>query len=276
MPEAARTGQMFAMDRPSKPPLFSRKALLLLLVAATALALISTLQAAAYLRYSGQPIPWIGLLKARLVNWYLYALFVPVLYRLALAWPIDRNSWRIALPLHAIAGLVCAVVKEALFVAIGEWFRPGVFHLPEILAGDYFDEVLFFWAVIAIVHTYLGWSRARTEPNSRERPIDRFVVSGLRSYRVITVERVEWIDAQGNYAQLNTSEGRHLIRETMTSLEHRLGEGFVRVHRSAIVNRSHIDRIEPRSHGVYAVVLSSGARIVTGRSYNRNLRGLLA
>ena len=263
------------MNRLSRPWRFSSKAFLALFAAATLFALISTAQAAAYLNYSGEPIPWAGLLKARLVNWYLYALFVPFLYRLALAWPITQDSWVRAVPLHIAAGLVCAVTKEALFVAIGEWFRPGVFHLPEILAGDYFDEVLFFWAVIAIIHLYLGWTRARPQPAAGEPAVDRFLVSGVGGYRSVPVANVEWIDAQGNYAQLNTSEGRHLIRETMYSLERRLGGKFVRVHRSAIVNRSHITRIEPQTHGVYAIVLSSGARIVTSRSYNRRLRALI-
>ena len=252
----------------------SSRALVLLVGAATTFAVASTLQAAANLSYIGQPIPWIGLLKARLVNWLLYALFVPVLYRLALTWPIDRRSWIGAVPLHAAAGLVCAVVKEVLFVVIGEWFRPGVFHLPEILAGDYFDEVLFFWAMIAIIHGYLGWTRARPEQAVGAPLIDRFVVNGLGGYRLIPVGQVESIEAQGNYAQLNTSDGRHLVRQTMSSLERGLGEGFVRVHRSAIVNRTHIQRIEPRSHGAYAVVLSSGAEIVTSRSYNGKLRTL--
>ena len=160
-------------------------------------------------------------------------------------------------------------------MTIGEYFRPGVFRLPEILAGDYFDEVLFFWVLIAIIHGYFGWARARAEPTDTGQRIDRFVINGVRGYRMIPVNQVEWIDAQGNYARLNTKDGRHLIRETMGSLERRLGDGFVRVHRSAIVNRAHIERIEPRSHGAYALMLSNGAQIVTGRSYNRRVRALI-
>ena len=256
-------------------PLLSSRMLTVLVAAATVLALISTVQAAAHLNYTGEPIPWIGLLKARLANWYLYALFVPLLCRLAAKWPVDRSSWPTVVPLYAVVGLLCAATKEALFVAVGELFRPGVFRLTEILAGDYFDEVLFFWAMIAIIHGYLGWSRARTDQPKAEPTLDRFVVRGPGGHRIVPATHVEWIDAQGNYAQLNTRAGRHLVRETMASLERRLGDGFVRVHRRAIVNRSHIERIEPQSHGVYAIVLSSGARITTGRTYNRTLRALI-
>jgi hypothetical protein len=256
-------------------PFISTRALVLLIAAATVFALMSTAQSAVYLRYAGEPIPWVGLLKARLVNWYLYALFVPLLYRLALARPIDRRSWPAAVPLHLSVGLTCAIVKEGLFTLIGNWFRPGVFRLTEILAGDYFDEVLIFCAMIAIIHGYLGWARVRSEPTGGEQPNDRFMVSGIGGYRMVPVNQVEWIEAQGNYAQLNTKEGGHLVRETMASLERRLGDGFVRVHRGAIVNRLHIQRIEPRSHGAYAITLSSGSQVVTSRSYNGRLRSLI-
>lgn len=261
------------MARFQRASLVSSRALILLAAAATMLALVATAQSAAFLNYSGEPVPWLGLLKASLVNWYLYALFVPFLYWLAIVRPIDRRGWHMALPLHLVAGLVSAVVKEMLFVAIGDWFRPGVFRLQEILAGDYFDEVLFFWAIIAAIQAYLGWRRARS-PEVQARCLDRFVINGAGGYRVIPVDDVRWIDAQGNYAQLNTTDGRHLVRNTMASLDRRLGDGFVRVHRGAIVNRAHIERIEPRSHGSYTLVLSGGDRIVTSRSYNRRLRTL--
>ena len=268
-------GKDTAMATLPYQPQLSRWALVALVGAATAFALVSTVQAAAYLNYSGEPIPWFGLLKARLVNWYLYAAFVPLLWRMALRWPVDRSSWKRRVPLHAAAGLACAAVKEVLFVLVGEMFRPGVFRLPEILAGDYFDEVLVFWAATAIIDIHLGWARARNRPRKAERPLDRFVVSGAGGYRLVPVEAVEWIGAQGNYAQLNTSAGRHLVRETMASLERKLGEGFVRVHRGAIVSRAHIRRIEPRTHGAYAIVLDSGAEVLTGRSYNSRLRALI-
>ena len=253
----------------------SFRAFALLIVAATAFALLSTAQSAVSLGYGGQSVPWTGLLKAGLVNWYLYALFVPLLYWLAIVRPIDRNSWITVVPVHLIAGLFCAVAKESLFVTIGDWFRPGVFHLPEILAGDYFDEVLFFWAIIAAIQAYLGWRRTWSPETQAQPMLDRFVVNGAKGYHVIPTGDVHWIDAQGNYAQLNTCGGRHLVRITMASLERQLGDGFLRVHRSAIVNRAHIQRIEPRSHGSYSLTLSGGDEIVTSRSYNGRLRALL-
>jgi hypothetical protein len=262
------------MERVIAHRLLPRREVLGLAAVATAIALISTGQLAADLAYAGRTVPWAGLLKARLVDWYLYALFVPLLYRAAIIRPVSRKSWRVALPLQLVAGLACAFAKEILFTIIADWFRPGVYGFAQIMAADYLNSVLLFWGLIACIHLYVGLRRKSKAADSRSSP-DRFVVSHSGGYRLVPAEAVEWIGAQGNYAQLNTADRAHLLRETMTSLERRLGEGFVRVHRSAIVNRAHVRAIEPLSHGAYAITVSSGTRVLSGRSYNSSLRLLI-
>ena len=262
------------MDRVIGRRLFPPRHLVGLLAAATAVAFVSTGQTAAYLTWADRAVPWVGLFKARLVDWYLYALFVPFLYHIAVARPTDGKSWRAALPLHIVVGLACALTKEILFTIVAGWFRPGVYGFAQIVASDYLNAVLVFWSLIFCLHLYASLGRRPQADGFGPAP-DRFVASVANGYRVVPADEVEWIDAQGNYAQLNTAVRAHLIRETMTSLERRLGDRFLRVHRSAIVNRSHVRAIEPLSHGVYAIRLSSGARVVTGRSYNSNIRLLI-
>jgi two-component system LytT family response regulator len=262
------------MDRVLARRLLPQRAFVGLVAAATVVALISTGQLAAGLAYADKPVPWTGLLKARLVDWYLYALFVPLLYRAAIARPISRESWAAALQLYIPVGLACALAKETLFTIIADWFRPGVFGFARVMSSDYLDSVLLFWGMTGCIS--LWGLRGRPRQPAFKTMVNRFVVSDGNGYRVVPADDVQWINAQGNYAQLNTAARGYLVRETMTSLERRLGEGFVRVHRSAIVNRSHVYAIEPLSHGAYAISLSSGARVITSRSYNSSLRRLIA
>lgn len=259
-----------------RPPLtLNRYFCMGLFAGATLLAFASTVQSAVELAYEGETVPWIGLLKARLVDWYGCALFIPFLYSLASASPIGRHNWQRHLPLHLTAGLVFALCKEILFVLVGNFFRPGVFHLPEILAGDYLDEVLFFWGVIALIHFYqrakVG-SVAGDMPRSREGFVARL---GDGGYKLIPSEQVEWIDAQGNYARLHTPNGAFLVRETMATLGARLEPNFARVHRRVIVNRSSIAAIKPGPHGAYRIILHSGEEVVAGRTFGHTVRSLI-
>ena len=84
----------------------------------------------------------------------------------------------------------------------------------------------------------------------------------------VEVEKIEYIEAAGDYLCIHT-EGRTLIqRETMKDMEQRLNPSiFKRVHRSYIVNMGFISEVKPRSFGGGAIVLKSGANVKISRSY---------
>ena len=57
-----------------------------------------------------------------------------------------------------------------------------------------------------------------------------------------------------------------LVREPLQKLEEKLGKGFLRVHRGALVNTGKIQRLDRLEGSELVVVLQSGARIVVSRS----------
>ena len=82
--------------------------------------------------------------------------------------------------------------------------------------------------------------------------------------RIIFVKpaEIDYVEADGNYVQLHSGQERHMIRETMASMESRLtGAGFMRISRSAIVNLHRIRELKPSATGQYCVVLRSGGRM---------------
>jgi DNA-binding LytR/AlgR family response regulator len=50
--------------------------------------------------------------------------------------------------------------------------------------------------------------------------------------------------------------------------------GFVRIHRSLLVNRSHVETIEPDVSGDYLLTVSGGREYTVTRTYKNNLRDL--
>ena len=118
--------------------------------------------------------------------------------------------------------------------------------------------------------------RARTRVRERGRVEPRFVVRvGPKVYFVRAAD-VDWIGGEGNYARLHTAGKRHLVRETLKSVEARLDpRRFMRVHRSAIVNVDRIATLQPHSHGQYVVTMKDGARLTSSRTHSGKLRSLL-
>ena len=85
---------------------------------------------------------------------------------------------------------------------------------------------------------------------------------------LLRVEDIQWIEAQGNYAQLKFKDASHLLRETMDSLESQLDpKTFVRVHRSTIVNVNQIKELQVWAPGEYRILMRGGKTFTLSRSY---------
>jgi two-component system, LytTR family, response regulator LytT len=69
---------------------------------------------------------------------------------------------------------------------------------------------------------------------------------------------VRYVEAQGDYARLHTSDGSHLVRIPLAQLEERWANaGFVRIHRSYLVALPLVSELRMTSNG-YAVVIGTG------------------
>jgi hypothetical protein len=110
-------------------------------------------------------------------------------------------------------------------------------------------------------------SLASHEENPRNYAARFSVRTGSR-VQIVSVDDVEWIAAAGDYSELHTSAGTHLLRETMSSLEQRLDPArFVRIHRSRIVCLSLILELRSTENREYVVKLSDGSHHRCSRTY---------
>ena len=96
----------------------------------------------------------------------------------------------------------------------------------------------------------------------------RFSVRTGSRVQIVSVDDVEWIAAAGDYSELHTRAGTHLLRETMKSLEQRLDPTqFGRIHRSRIVCLPRILELRSIDNGEYMVKLSDGSQHRCSRTY---------
>ncbi len=110
----------------------------------------------------------------------------------------------------------------------------------------------------------------------RENAIRCFHVRLGRGTRLIRVEDVEWLQADGDYVVLHTADGTHLLRERLLRLQGQLDRGqFVRVHRSAIVRLEAIAELRALSNRDALLRLRSGALVRASRGHVDALRARL-
>lgn len=123
----------------------------------------------------------------------------------------------------------------------------------------------------------------RAQPLDRTRPLqgDGFVVvqgreRGRGVFQVVWTREIEWIEAKDGGVLIHTGSEAHRERTPLAEVEANLEPGvFLRVHRSRIVNRARIQKVESLSQGEYAIILASGRRVATGRSYRKVVEAFL-
>ena len=87
----------------------------------------------------------------------------------------------------------------------------------------------------------------------------------------IDISDIDWVEAASYYSCLHVGQKTHAIRRTMAELERDLGDRFVRIHRSTIVNVQRVSGLQLQPSGDYAVLLRSGVQLRLSRRYRRSL-----
>ena len=107
----------------------------------------------------------------------------------------------------------------------------------------------------------------------RQAPRIAFKVKG----RILFLELAEIVavQAQGNYVSLQLRPRPYLLHESLSSMAEKLKPyGFIRIHRSVVVNTSAVEEIQPLPTGEYKLRVKGGKEYLVTRTYKDNLRDL--
>jgi two-component system LytT family response regulator len=83
------------------------------------------------------------------------------------------------------------------------------------------------------------------------------------------------VQAEGNHVSLQHRSNPYLLRASLSSIAEKLKPyGFVRIHRSVLVNTSFVEEIQPLFTGEYRLRVKGGKEYIVTRTYKDNLRFL--
>jgi two-component system LytT family response regulator len=83
------------------------------------------------------------------------------------------------------------------------------------------------------------------------------------------------VQAEGKCVRLQQNASSYLLRESISLVAERLEtHGFIRIHRSVLVNTSFVQEIRPLSTGEYCLRVEGGREFTVTRTYKKNLKSL--
>ncbi|MFT4823977.1 MAG: two-component system LytT family response regulator [Halioglobus sp.] len=105
---------------------------------------------------------------------------------------------------------------------------------------------------------------------------ERISIKDGNDIAFIRVSDIHWIDAAGDYMCIQSGGKTHIMRITMKELQALLDPSkFLRIHRSTIVNASHIVAAQTLNNGEYMLTLECESQLKVSRSYREAVKHLL-
>lgn len=184
-----------------------------------------------------------------------------------------RVSWAIAIAAHLGMAVAFSLVhvtamgalRAIIFAQLGDEY--GALSPLGNFLYEFRKDVLVYAGLVGL---YVQWRRMAPPAVAAPALATIEVRDGARR-RFVATDDVFWVEAAGNYVELHTANDAILHRAPLSDLERRLGEGFVRVHRSRLVRRAAVAQAESRPTGDYIVRLTDGREVAGSRRYRRPL-----
>ncbi len=203
-----------------------------------------------------EPVIWEG------SSWLTVIAFLWIIW---LAWRVApftvRPRW--LLLIHIPAALIYALAHVGGFIAVrlfAYWALGGHYHAGPFwstflyeLRKDGFGYVLFLAGFALIEHLL-----RRSAPASAPGPETFDIRDGAKLTRVRLADILA-VTSAGNYVEFALEDGRRLLmRSPLSALESDLEiRGFVRTHRSWLVNAARVTALKPEGSGDYEISLGS-------------------
>jgi DNA-binding LytR/AlgR family response regulator len=119
-------------------------------------------------------------------------------------------------------------------------------------------------------------SSSKAFPPTRARAIEKSARIAVKAKgKIIFIYAADLIavKAQGNYVLLLHTSGSFMLRESISTIDNKLNlHGFVRIHRSVLVNAALVEEIHPCPTGDYVLRMQGGVQFTVTRTYKKNLQ----
>jgi hypothetical protein len=186
---------------------------------------------------------------------------------------------------YSISHVVGMVIIRKLSYSImgghydfGDWPKEMLYEYRKDAVG-YIQLLFIIYAYRFIISRLRGEATviAVGEHNQPSEKTERLLVKKIGKEFIIRVKDIDWIDAAGNYMNLNLAGNVYPLRETMSGLEKKLDPNqFVRIHRSTMVNIERISEINSLDTGDFELKLKCGQKLKLSRRYREQVKSLLS
>lgn len=148
--------------------------------------------------------------------------------------------------------------------------------MASLIDGDSENAKAMIAKISELLRMALDYSPNNRTLQQREgRESQRVAIRSKGRILFLNPAEVAAVEAEDNYVLLRRESDSYLLRESITAMAEKLkAYGFIRIHRSVLVNASFVQEIQPWFTGEYALRLKGGREYTVTRTYKKNLKYL--
>lgn len=232
------------------------------------------------IRRSGSDTHWLEPILWETTSAIVIISLAPLVGLAIRRWPPREDSllrfglihFALTIPFAAAHVFAIFVMRESAYAAVGAHY--GYFHEDGVLGTFIYEwrKDILTYAAIAAVYWFFQWRAERPPPASPGE--SRIEIRDGGGAVFLAPSDILLVEAAGNYIIFNTAARNYLVRGTLSAWEARLAEhGYVRVHRSRLVNRARIQALKPTPSGDVEITLDDGRTVLGSRRYREALAG---
>lgn len=172
---------------------------------------------------------------------------------------------------HAIQAFELHAVDYVVKPFSDDRFHQALDRAKRRLRGDLLGDTQ--RAVTSLLEHLAKKAEPAAPPPAKEAP---FVLKVDGEHHFVNQADIRWIEAQGDYIRVHTTQRNLLTRMTLThALEQLNAVRFVRIHKSCVVNTAYVRRLKPTTAWGRPLELDDGTTLNISRSYRSAVEQLL-
>lgn len=88
-------------------------------------------------------------------------------------------------------------------------------------------------------------------------------------------KNIQYIKASGYYAEIFTDKKKHVLRKSLTNLEEKLDDSFIRIHRSTIINLHFVKQVIYSNFGEVDVKMQDDVIFRVSKGYKKEFQTII-
>lgn len=232
-----------------------------------------------------------------ITSWVFWAVLTPHLQAFAKSWFEKNPRWqKIVFPgfvlSFTLAGINQLVTRSAIIFVLYAFYGCSDTYdnwLFSAMTNNVLIHFLNSWLIIGATIIFNHARIHRTPPivqaSANSMPDAEKPAGEAATYTTLTIKNnnktellrfheIIWLQSDNNCVEIQTTRKKYVLYRSLRSIEKELDtQQFVRIHRSAIVNRTFIQSISQLPSGDGYVELSTGESIRYSRNFKKGLIG---